>query len=136
MVEIAWPLCSLTTGGITFLSSLMGRGVAPSFLGASMTHASASQRNIKNRTASKRQQLSRKEFQRELRQIAGHWGSHDKADLALRHRTGTLLNRFHGDPTQRQARGESVMKEAAKVLRKTEAELSQLRWFAFRFKSL
>jgi hypothetical protein len=77
-----------------------------------------------------------KDFKRQLGELAHRWESHDGNDLALRHETGVLLNTFYGDPTQRQARGKGVMKQAAKQLRKTEAELSQLRWFARSFPSL
>jgi hypothetical protein len=85
-----------------------------------------------NHTAS----TSSETFQRELDRLAQCWGAHDRDDLALRHETGAVLNRFHGDPTRRQPRGAGVMKQAAERLGKTEAELSQLRRFAHRFASV
>lgn len=89
-----------------------------------------------NGTTNHTKSTSSKDFTRKLAELAGRWESHDGNDLALRHETGVLLNAFYGDPTRRQARGEGVMKQAAKQLRKTEAELSQLRWFARSFPSL
>lgn len=75
-------------------------------------------------------------FLRELDQLARRWNSHDRDDLALRHETGALLNCFYGDPTARQPRGKEAMKQAGRRLKKTEAELSQLRRFAHLFPSL
>jgi hypothetical protein len=75
-------------------------------------------------------------FLRELDQLARRWNSLDRDDLALRHETGALLNRFYGEPTARQPRGREAMKQAGRRLRKTEAELSQLRRFAHLFPSL
>jgi len=89
-----------------------------------------------NGTTNHTESTSSKDFLRNLRKLAQRWESHDGDDLALRHETGALLNRFYGDPTQRQARGKGVLKQAAKRLRKTLAELSQLRWFAHRFASV
>jgi hypothetical protein len=77
-----------------------------------------------------------KEFRRELDHLARRWKSHDRDDLVLRHETGALLNRFYGKPTARQPRGAEVMKQAGRRLRKTRAELSQLRRFAYLFRTL
>jgi hypothetical protein len=98
-------------------------------------NTSESQRRTTNRTASKNQ-FTKKEFQQRLGELADRWKIHHAADLALRHETGTLLNLYYGEPTHRQLRGQQVMKEAGKALGKTEAELSQLRRFAYHFTSL
>jgi len=102
-----------------------------------MTETGSKRRRRKtSRTVCEQEKLSKREFLGKLRNLADHWDTHNQADLALRHETGTLLNFYYGDPTKRQSRGEKVMKEAAKALSKTEAELSQLRRFAFHFKSV
>jgi hypothetical protein len=89
-----------------------------------------------NGTTNPAKRTSSKDFRRQLGELAQRWQSHDGNDLALRLDTGALLNGFYGDPTRRQARGKGVLKQAAERLRKTEAELCQLRWFAYRFGSV
>jgi hypothetical protein len=96
---------------------------------------SADHPKITNGTTNHTTSTSSETFQRELDRLAQCWQAHDRDDLALRHETGAVLNRFYGDPTRRQRRGEGVLKAAAERLGKTEAELSQLRWFAHRFAS-
>jgi len=89
-----------------------------------------------NGTTNPHEDSSRETFLLELGRLAQRWKSHEEDNVALRHETGTLLNRFYGDPTTRQTRGLGVMKDAAEWLGKTEAELSQLRRFAHHFVSV
>jgi len=93
-------------------------------------------RTTTNRKTNPKGKVTEQDFLRRLGELADRWTRHDRDDLALRHATGQLLNRYFGKPTQRQAWGAGTMKEAAKQLRRTEVELSQLRRFAFRFKTL
>jgi len=72
----------------------------------------------------------------ELEILAQEWNTAREADLALRHKTGELLNRKFGSPEQRQKRRDGGLGEAAKKLGITTGELSRLRWFAARFESI
>ena len=99
------------------------------------TKTSSTQQSTNGKSA-KQDLLTEKEFLWQLKQLASRWDSHQQADLHLRHDTGVLLNRHFGSPAARQPHGEHVMVQAAKKLGKTEAELSQLRWFAHHFKSV
>jgi len=101
-----------------------------------MTRVSSANRTANHRNTSAKGKLTEQDFLRRLGELADRWERHDRYDLALRHQTGKLLNRFFGKPTHRQAYGDGTMKKAAKQLRRTEVELSQLRRFAFRFKTL
>jgi hypothetical protein len=93
-------------------------------------------RTTTNRKTNAKGKVTEQDFLRRLGDLADRWTRHDRDDLALRHATGQLLNRYFGKPTQRQAWGAGTMKKAAEQLRRTEVELSQLRRFAFRFQTL
>jgi hypothetical protein len=49
---------------------------------------------------------------------------------------GTLLNEKLGPPTERQPRGQQVIKQVAVQLRIAESDLSRMRWLAHRFTSI
>jgi len=93
-------------------------------------------RTTTTRKTNEQGKLTEQDFLSRLGDLADRWKDHDRDDLTLRHETGKLLNRYFGKPNRRQAYGDGVMKQAAKQLRRTEVELSQLRRFAFRFKTL
>jgi len=92
-------------------------------------------RTTTTRKTNEQDRLSDQDFQQKLVELADRWQSQDWNDLALRHETGQLLNAYLGNPDRRQTYGTGTLKKAAEQLRRTETELSQLRRFAFRFKT-
>jgi len=64
------------------------------------------------------------------------WKSHLKCDLEVRWKTGDLLNRRLGAPTERLAHGQQVLKKVARQLQIAESDLSRMRWFAHLFQSV
>jgi Txe/YoeB family toxin of Txe-Axe toxin-antitoxin module len=73
---------------------------------------------------------------RYLDELVELWGSHQRADLEVRHRTGQMLNKKFDDPTKRQKRGAAVLKQASERLNIAVSELSRMRNFAHHFPSL
>lgn len=59
------------------------------------------------------------------------WKSHNERSLRVRMETGRLLNARLGSPTERQPRGQRVLRQAADKLHTAQSELSRMRWFAY-----
>ena len=66
-----------------------------------------------------------------LGKLAKLWANHNTRSLQVRLETGSLLNARLGQPTERQRRGRSVLKQAAETLHTAESELNRMRWFAY-----
>jgi len=64
------------------------------------------------------------------------WKAGQQKDLEGRHEVGGLLNEHLGPPTERQAYGKGILKEAATRLSISASELTRMRWFAHHFKDL
>jgi len=65
------------------------------------------------------------------------WRENWKRDLEVRLQTGLLLNEHFGHPdSERQARGQEVLKMVAERLQTSQSEISRMRRFALYFKSL
>lgn len=64
-----------------------------------------------------------------LDKLARLWAAHNKRSLEIRLETGRLLNARLGDPTQRQLRGRSLLKQAAETLQMAASELNRMRWY-------
>lgn len=69
-------------------------------------------------------------------QLTHLWGPYQKRGLEVRWKTGALLNKRLGLPTERLAHGQHVLKTVAKQLLIAECDLSRMRWFAHLFKSV
>jgi hypothetical protein len=80
--------------------------------------------------------LAHEVFVQQLDDLAQQWRAHHGTDLAIRLRTGELLNQRLGSPATRQSRGDEVLKDAAKQLGIAESDLSRMRSFASQFSSL
>jgi len=80
--------------------------------------------------------LSLEEFKSRLARLTERWFSAREKDLELRHETGVLLNEAFGSPDVRQAYGEGLLKEASSLLEISESDISRMRRFAKRFKTL
>ena len=65
-----------------------------------------------------------------LGKLAKLWASHQSRDLEVRLETGSLLNARLGEPTTRQRRGRSVLKQAAETLHVAVSELNRMRWLS------
>ena len=63
--------------------------------------------------------------------LAKLWANYNKRGLQVRQETGSLLNASIGQPTERQGRGRSVLKQAADELHTSPSELNRMRWFAY-----
>jgi len=59
------------------------------------------------------------------------WTIHNTRSLEVRLETGSLLNARLGQPTERQPRNQSVLKQAADTLRIAASELYRMRWFEY-----
>jgi len=81
-------------------------------------------------------QTSDVKFRAQLSALAGKWRIHRGKGLALRLKTGQFLNHHLGDPNSRQARGEGVLEKASKQLGVSVSDLSRMRNFAGKFKSI
>jgi len=79
---------------------------------------------------------SKGDDERLFRQLAELWRRHHRKGLETRHRTGVLLNERLGPPEEAQAYGRGVLKEAGKVCRIAQSDLSRMRWFAHLFDKL
>jgi len=80
--------------------------------------------------------LSPEEFRSRLDELAKGWRSAREMDLELRHETGVLLNEAFGSPRVRQAYAEGVLKAASVRLEIAASDISRMRQFAKRFKTL
>jgi hypothetical protein len=80
--------------------------------------------------------LSPEEFHDWLTDLAKRWLSVGEKDLELRHETGVLLNEAFGSSTVRQAYGKGVLKEASGLLEISVSDISRMRRFARRFKTI
>jgi hypothetical protein len=69
-------------------------------------------------------------------QLTRLWEPYQKRGLEVRWKTGALLNKRLGLPTERLAHGQHVLKTVAKQLQIAECDLSRMRWFAHRFQSV
>jgi len=115
------------------------RGYHRFFATGGKTVVSSSPQNRKankNLTARNDQPFNQKAFQEWVASVADSWKTHEKKDLEFRHDVGKQLNEHLGPPSRRQPWGAQAVKRAAKKWGKTEAELNQLRWFAFHFQSV
>jgi len=65
-----------------------------------------------------------------LKDLVREWRRYQRRGLATRHHIGSLLNEHFGPPTQRQKRGQKVLKLAAERLHTSVSELSRMRKFA------
>ena len=65
-----------------------------------------------------------------LDKLAKLWANHNVRSLEVRLETGSLLNARLGQPTERQPRNQSVLKQAAETLHIAVSELYRMRWFA------
>jgi len=65
-----------------------------------------------------------------LKDLVHEWQRYQRRGLATRHHIGSLLNDRFGPPTQRQPRGQKVLKLAAERMHSSVSELSRMRWFA------
>ena len=74
-------------------------------------------------------------FVEKLKELAEKWKAQHGKDLEIRYETGVVLNERFKEPTERQKRGDEVLKGAAKQLGVHESDLSRMRWFAHLFKS-
>jgi DNA repair exonuclease SbcCD ATPase subunit len=90
--------------------------------------------STKTPVASKK--LSPEEFNTRLDQLAERCRSVGWKDLELRHEIGVLLIEAYGSPDVRQAYAEGVLKEASERLGMAKSDVSRMRRFAKRFKSL
>jgi len=81
-------------------------------------------------------QITDDQFKERLVPLAARWKAHARAGLELRHETGVLLNQRLGDPSERQNRGEGVLKDLAEELQTSVSELSRMRKFAYLFSSM
>ena len=59
------------------------------------------------------------------------WESENKRSLDVRLETGARLNDRLGSPTERQSRGQGVLRQIAKALDQSYSELSRMRWLAY-----
>jgi hypothetical protein len=71
-----------------------------------------------------------------LNELAVRWRSHQGVGLEIRLEMGKLLNDQFGTPPKRQARGAHTLEEAAEKLGSSQSDLSRMRWFAHRFRSI
>ena len=67
---------------------------------------------------------------RMLDKLSKLWADHNTRSLEVRLETGKLLNARLGEPTQRQRRGQSVLRQAAETLHIAVSEFNRMRWFA------
>jgi len=65
-----------------------------------------------------------------LGKLAKLWTVHNVRSLEVRRKIGSLLNARLGNPTTRQRRGRSVLKQAAETLHVAPSELNRMRWFS------
>jgi hypothetical protein len=65
-----------------------------------------------------------------LDKLAKLWAAHKKRSLEVRMEIGDLLNDRLGQPTGRQRRGRSVLKQASRTMQIAASELNRMRWFA------
>jgi len=82
------------------------------------------------------QGITEQEFHERLEELVREWQGHHGADLAIRFKTGKLLNDMFGPPSKRQKRGDQVLKKAAERLQLDVSEISRLRRFAHSFSSV
>ena len=66
--------------------------------------------------------------------LAQRWRDHHGRGLRLRFETGVGLNNRFGPPTERQKRGDNVLKLVAAETQVDESDLGRMRWFGHRFK--
>jgi len=80
--------------------------------------------------------MSDADFAEHLGHLSEKWRRATEHDLEIRHETGALFNQRFKDPTQRQKRGDEVLKKAAEQLQIAQSDISRMRWFAFSFPSI
>jgi hypothetical protein len=68
-----------------------------------------------------------------LRRLSSLWRSVQDHGLKKRWEMGAEMNKGLGSPEKRQAHGQAVLKEAARMLAISESELSRMRWLAHLF---
>lgn len=71
-----------------------------------------------------------------LKALGRLWKTHHRRGVDVRHRTGVLLNRHLGPPTERQPYGAAVLRRCSAALGVAESDLSRMRWFAHAFESV
>jgi hypothetical protein len=91
--------------------------------------------HLKSESVGTQDQANEQQLLTELKPLAKKWAAHRGKDLALRHKTGKLLNDHLGSPEQRQKRGKGVLKKVAAELNVAVSEISRLRAFAHTFES-